>query len=151
MVYEKILIVCTGNICRSPTAEYILKQLLPNFFIVSAGINATPNRKPEPEAIISAQKYGIDITSHIARQLTPQMCEFSDLILVMEDSHIEDVSSISPQSRSKTMLLGQWVNPLFIRDPYKKSQDTFDQIYRQIEHACQAWAEKLQPKNNQLT
>lgn len=143
MKYEKILIVCTGNICRSPTAEYILKQLLPDLFIVSAGINVTPNRAAEPEAILSARKNSIDISSHIARQLTPQMCDFSDLILVMEESHIDDIALISPRSRSKIMLLGQWITPLFIQDPYKKSQDTFDQIYRQIEHACKTWAEKL--------
>lgn len=143
MDYNKILIVCTGNICRSPTAEYILKGLLPNLFIVSAGVTAIPNRQVADEAIISAKKNNIDISSHVARQLTPNMCEFSDLILVMEESHIEDVASISPQSRSKTMLLGQWTNPIFIRDPYKKSQETFDQIYKQINAACIAWAEKL--------
>ncbi|WP_107688657.1 low molecular weight protein-tyrosine-phosphatase [Neisseria wadsworthii] len=143
MKYDKILIVCTGNICRSPTAEYILKQLLPDLFIASAGINATPNRKAEPEAILSAHRNRIDISPHVARQLTPQMCEFSDLILVMEESHIEDIALICPQARSKTMLLGQWTSPLFIQDPYKKSQDTFDQIYRQIENACKTWAEKL--------
>lgn len=144
MTYEKILIVCAGNICRSPTAEYIFKQLLPEHFIISAGIHATAGREADPKAILSAQKRGIDITPHTSRQLTSQMCEFADLILVMENSHIDDIISISPQARSKTMLLGQWGNPVFILDPYKKSQDTFDQIYLQIEKACREWSKKLQ-------
>lgn len=85
MQYQKILIVCAGNICRSPIAEGLLKQSLPDHFIASAGIAALVDHPADDKAIRVAQVHGLDLSAHKAKQLTPQMCLFADLILVMEE------------------------------------------------------------------
>ena len=143
MRYDKILTVCSGNICRSPLAEHILKQQLPNSFVASAGVTAWVGQGADLKAIDVAKRHGLDLSRHDAKQLTIQMCLFADLILVMEEKHIEAVAAIQPLARSKIMLLGQWTGQKNIPDPYRKEQAFFDKVYQQIADACNIWAKKL--------
>ena len=145
MQYQKILIVCAGNICRSPIAEGLLKQSLPDHFIASAGIAALVDHPADDKAIRVAQVHGLDLSAHKAKQLTPQMCLFADLILVMEERQIDAVASIQPLARSKTMLLGQWTAVKNIPDPYQKHEGFFEDVYRQVSASCSTWAAKLKP------
>lgn len=100
-MFQNILVVCMGNICRSPTAERILQKKLPNHRISSAGINALAGKDADFQAIKTALKHGIIVAGHTARQLTPKMCDEADLILVMEPAHIDMVADIQPSARSK--------------------------------------------------
>lgn len=146
-MFNKILVVCVGNICRSPSGEYLLKKLLPNKQVDSAGIATEKSRlsgKPaDAMAIKIASQNDIDLTSHQARQLTAQLCQEYDLILVMEKGHIDAVTSISPAARGKTMLFGQWIGQQDIPDPYKLSQEAFEHAYELIEQSANKWAEKI--------
>ncbi|WP_133406238.1 low molecular weight protein-tyrosine-phosphatase [Parashewanella tropica] len=146
-MFNKILVVCVGNICRSPVGEYLLKQKLPNKQIASAGI-ASKKSKLEGKAADSqmvelAAEHQLDITPHQSQQLTRDLCNQYDLILVMEKGHIDAVTSINPAVRGKTMLLGQWIGQKEIPDPYKLSREAFEHAYALIEQSCDEWAKKL--------
>ncbi|MGN6977225.1 low molecular weight protein-tyrosine-phosphatase, partial [Neisseria sp. P0006.S006] len=116
-----MLIVCLGNICRSPTAERIMQKKLPGYRISSAGIKALAGKDADFQAIKTALKHGVIVAGHTARQLTAPMCEQADLILVMEPSQIDMVADIHPPARSKTMLFAQWLPKKTVPDPYKQS------------------------------
>ncbi|EAS44626.1 phosphotyrosine protein phosphatase [Photobacterium profundum] len=146
-MFNKILVVCVGNICRSPSGEYLLKQYLPNKTINSAGIatakSGLSGKPADKMANTVAQEHGYSLDSHQAQQLTPELCHNYDLILVMEKGHIEAVTSIAPEVRGKTMLFGQWIGQADIPDPYRQSREAFDHAYILIEQAAKAWVAKL--------
>ena len=146
-MFNKILIVCVGNICRSPTGERILQKLLPTKHVASAGIAAEKSRlvdKPADKmAITIANENCVDLENHRAQQLTPQLCAQYDLILVMEKGHVEALTQIAPEARGKTMLFSQWVGQQDIPDPYRQSREAFEHVYRLIEEAAEAWARKV--------
>ncbi|MEZ8013222.1 MULTISPECIES: low molecular weight protein-tyrosine-phosphatase [Vibrio] len=146
-MFNKILVVCVGNICRSPTGERVLQKLLPNKEVASAGIAAEKSRligKPADDtAILIAAENGVDVENHQSQQVTPQLCAQYDLILVMEKGHLEALTQISPEARGKAMLFGQWIGQQDIPDPYRQSREAFEYAYRLIDEAAHAWAEKL--------
>lgn len=146
-MFSNILVVCVGNICRSPTGERVLQQLLPNKTISSAGIAVEKSRltgKPADEkATLIASEKGVSLENHQAQQLTAQLCAKQDLILVMEQGHIDALTEIVPEARGKTMLFGHWMNSVDIPDPYRQSREAFDHAYSLIEQSAQAWAKKL--------
>lgn len=142
-MFDKILVVCIGNICRSPTAERLLQSLLPNKSISSAGISAMVDWPANEQACKIASQHNLSLADHKARQLTSKLCHQNDLILVMEQSHLNGVYQISPESRGKSMLLGRWLNDTEIEDPYKRSDEMYEHVYQLIEKACNAWKDKL--------
>jgi len=146
-MFNKILVVCVGNICRSPVGERLLQKLLPNKEIASAGIAAEKSRligKPADEiATLVAAENGVSLEEHQSQQVTPQLCAQYDLILVMEKGHMEALTQISPEARGKTMLFGQWVGQKDIPDPYRQSREAFEYAHNLIDEAAQAWAKKL--------
>ncbi len=143
MMFDSILVVCTGNICRSPIGERFLRQALPNKKIDSAGTGALVDHGADDSAIKIAEKHGISLTGHKGRQFTSSLGRQYDLILVMEKSHLEQIGRIAPEVRGKTMLFGQWLNHKEIPDPYRKSDEAFASVYQLIEQAGLRWVEKL--------
>ena len=95
------------------------------------------------QAIKTALKHGVVVAGHTARQLTPEMCNAADLILVMEPAHIDMVADILPSARGKTILLAQWLPKKNIPDPFKQSSEMFEAVFQQIQSAAETWAEKL--------
>ena len=146
-MFEKILVVCVGNICRSPTAERLLKQTLPQKDISSAGIAVQRSGLTGKSADKMAQEislaHGVSVEGHQARQLTPALCQQHDLILVMEKGHIDAVAQIAPEARGKVMLLGHFCSGLEIPDPYRLSREAFEQAYELMEQSVDAWSKKL--------
>lgn len=142
-MFNNILVVCVGNICRSPTAEFLLKQALPGKTVHSAGLGALKDHDMDATAREVAQRHGVSCPPHQARQLTRDLCRQADVILVMESRHKEGVSQLAPEARGKTFLLGQWGQGQEIPDPYKKSTEAFEHVYTLIEHHCGLWAGKL--------
>jgi protein-tyrosine-phosphatase len=103
-----ILTVCTGNICRSPMAEGILRSMLSGnhgISVSSAGTHALGGNPATEFAIIAAWEQGIDISGHRARILTADSIKNSNIILCMEPSHVEWVLSqgVSPADRVYTL------------------------------------------------
>lgn len=142
-MFDSILVICTGNICRSPIGERLLRRALPYKTIDSAGVGALVNHAADASAIRVADKYGLSLDGHKGRQFTSALGRQYDLLLVMELSHLEQVSRIAPEVRGKTMLFGHWLNSKEIPDPYRKSDEAFDSVYQLIDQASQSWAAKL--------
>ncbi|MDQ6996435.1 MAG: low molecular weight protein-tyrosine-phosphatase [Mariprofundus sp.] len=142
-MFSDILVVCIGNICRSPMAEALLKARAPaGVRVHSAGIGALVGEPADPASVELMQQRGIDITAHMARQLTAEMVCQADLILVMEDGHQQHIHTRSPAARGKVHSLGKWGDQQ-ISDPYKKSPAYFASILMLIEQGVDAWADKL--------
>ena len=131
-MFNKVLVVCVGNICRSPVGEKLLQQLFPKLEINSAGIAALVGKPADKYSIEVARMQHIDISSHIAKQLTREMIAKHDLILVMEKAHIKAVTEIDPTARGKTMLFAQWNEQQDIPDPYRQKKEAFEFVYELI-------------------
>ncbi|HAT2279236.1 TPA: protein tyrosine phosphatase [Raoultella ornithinolytica] len=142
-MFDSILVVCTGNICRSPIGERFLRQALPNKKIDSAGIRALVGHDADDSAVRIAERNGISLAGHKGQQFTSALSRQYDLILVMEKVHIEQIGRIIPEARGKTMLFGQWLNQKEIPDPYRKSDEAFASVYQMLAQAGQCWVEKL--------
>ncbi|MBN1086338.1 protein tyrosine phosphatase [Erwinia aphidicola] len=140
---NSILVVCVGNICRSPTGERLLKTALHEKNIASAGLGALVDHAADETASSVASEHGVSLEGHAAQQLTSNMCRDYDLILVMEKKHVDQVCRINPSVRGKTMLFGHWINQQEIADPYKKSRDAFEAVYGILENAAQKWVDAL--------
>lgn len=144
-MFDSVLVVCAGNICRSPTAEYVLKAKLEgkNITVSSAGLTALEGKPADATAKKIAQVHGINMDSHQGRQLNSQLIAQNSVILVMEQRHLTDLCSRYPEARGKTFLLGKWINDTEIPDPYRQSQEAFDHVYALIDSACSAWQKYL--------
>lgn len=144
-MFNNILVVCVGNICRSPLAEALLKQHLvgKGKQISSAGLQAVVDHCADHHTIELATAAGIDLSDHKARQLTRAMIADADLILTMEQRHVEDITKLAPQARGKTMLLGRWLNNKEVPDPYRKSTEAFQLSHSLILQATTAWSKYL--------
>jgi protein-tyrosine phosphatase len=142
-MFNTILIVCVGNICRSPSAERILQKLMPIKEVNSAGIATLLAHNIEPNAakLLAANNYNSE--SHCAKQVTSQMINDADLVLVMERKHQRLLMQSYPSASGKIMLLGKWSDNQEIHDPYRKSLTVFEYTFTQIEKNCQAWTQKL--------
>uniref|UniRef100_A0A7C4XKI5 L-threonylcarbamoyladenylate synthase n=1 Tax=candidate division WOR-3 bacterium TaxID=2052148 RepID=A0A7C4XKI5_UNCW3 len=105
-----LLFVCSGNSCRSPMAEGIIKTMLdPNYVIVkSAGTAAVDGLPASDNAKIVVQEFGGDISNHRTKYLTKELIDEADLILVMEYKHYETVLEYAPDAAIKTFLLKEY-------------------------------------------
>ena len=142
-MFNSILVVCTGNICRSPIGERILKQLLPTMQVDSAGTAALIDHNADNSAIKIAKKHGISLEGHKGKQFTAKLARNYDLILAMEKIHIKQIEKIAPEARGKTMLFGHWLENRDIPDPYRKSDEAFASVFVLIQRSSQLWVEKL--------
>ncbi|UYF99276.1 MULTISPECIES: low molecular weight protein-tyrosine-phosphatase [unclassified Halomonas] len=145
-MFQRILVVCVGNICRSPVAEAMLRQRLPGRQFSSAGLGALVGSQIDAHARVLAERDGLEVDNHQARQLTREMLDRADLILVMSDQQRLAVAELSPAALGKTMRLGQWLENgrgKDIPDPYRKSAETFQHVHQLMDQAVQAWALKL--------
>ena len=103
-MFDSILVICTGNICRSPIGERLLRRLLPSKRIDSAGVGALVNHEADESAVRVAEKYGLSLDGHRGAKFTSALARQYDLLLVMEYTHLEQISRIAPEARGKTML-----------------------------------------------
>lgn len=142
-MFNSVLVVCTGNICRSPIGERILKQLLPTMQVDSAGTAALIDHNADNSAIKIAKKHGISLEGHKGKQFTAKLARNYDLILAMEKIHINQIEKIAPEARGKTMLFGHWLENRDIPDPYRKSDEAFASVFVLIQRSSQLWVEKL--------
>ena len=140
---SSVLVVCVGNVCRSPVGERLLAQACPNLRIESAGINALTGNVANKEAADVAAENGVSVEGHIARQFTAEMAADFDLILVLEKGHMRVTAEQAPASTGKTMLFGQWIGQADIADPYQHSLEFHTAVFKELKKASDGWAEKL--------
>lgn len=141
----KILVVCLGNICRSPLAEGILKAKLPQHFIVdSAGtISLHEGENPDRRATATAKNHSVDISKQRSRPITTKDFEDFDKIYCMDLSVMEDVISLAKDDiqREKVSLFLEEAeipgNNYEVFDPYWSEMDGFEQVFRLLEEASE--------------
>lgn len=147
----KILMVCLGNICRSPLAEGILKHKLRqrglDWTVDSAGTGFWHiGEPPDPRSVSIAGQHGLDISGQRARQLQPADFGAYDLILAMDHSNYQDILRLADngQQKEKVEMILNYVDPGSNRnvpDPYW-DDDGFEQVFHMLEEACEQVIEK---------
>ncbi|PJE78777.1 Low molecular weight protein-tyrosine-phosphatase Etp [invertebrate metagenome] len=146
-LFSSVLMVCIGNICRSPTAEYALRQKLSeknsDIIVASAGLHGLTGHTADESASRFAKTVGVDLSQHSARKLTREMVHQYDLVLVMEISHVKAVEQLAPESRGKVHLLGCWNNNIEIPDPYRRGDAAYQQALDLIVPAVDSWVVRL--------
>ena len=144
-MFKSILVVCVGNICRSPMAEAMLQQALADkgIRIASAGLGALVDKPMDATALEVLREHGGDHPDHKAQQLTRDMVRDYDLILTMEPKHIQDITRIAPEARGKTFLLGKWQGDKAIPDPYRQQRPAFEHVHTLVSQAVKDWAKYL--------
>jgi protein-tyrosine phosphatase len=140
---SSVLVVCVGNVCRSPVGARLLASACPGIRVESAGIGALIGHTADKDAAKVASEHGVNVEGHIARQFSGELAKDFDLILVLEKGHRKAMASLAPEVSGKTMLFGKWMGDKDIPDPYRKSLDFHVEVFRQIQYAAQAWAAKL--------
>lgn len=135
----KILMVCLGNICRSPLAHGVMEHLVNErglpWEIDSAGTGGWHvGQQPDSRSIAVAKKYGVDISTQVCRKFNPRDFENFDHILVMDMNNLRDVSTLAgneAELRKVKLFLKEGIVP----DPYY-DDDQFDEVYQMIEKRC---------------
>jgi len=142
----RVLMVCLGNICRSPLAEGILKSKVfsNNVFVDSAGTAAYHvGNLPDSRSIDVAKKYGIDITNQRARAFTAVDFESFDYIYVMDISNYNHIINLANTSSDKEKVKLILNGGLEVPDPYYGGEGGFENVYELLEKSCTLIAEKI--------
>tara|TARA_R110001632_G_scaffold43376_6_gene110101 strand:+ start:102454 stop:102903 length:450 start_codon:yes stop_codon:yes gene_type:complete len=148
---KKILMVCLGNICRSPLAEGIMQSKVNDdkVFVDSAGIAAYHvGELPDKRSIEVARKYGIDLTNQRARKFTSKDFTEFDSIYAMDKENYHNILSLATdtsQTEKVKMILNE-TNPkqnLSVPDPYYGGDEGFEKVYQMLDEACEIIAKKL--------
>ena len=142
MAFDNILVVCVGNICRSPMAEALLKQRFPNKNIDSAGVGALVGHPADPAALEIMNEQQLDVTNHVAKQIDENLAKKADIIFTMSDGQTKWIEERWPFCRGKTFKLGHWKDK-DIADPYKHDKSAFQTAYQDIVDSLEQWSEKI--------
>lgn len=149
---KRILMVCLGNICRSPLAQGILESKVntANFYVDSAGTAAYHvGNLPDKRSIAVAKKYGIDITNQRARKFTVKDFDAFDYIYAMDSSNYQNIMMLARnrEDENKVKIILNEVHPKqnqSVPDPYYGGDQGFENVYQMLDEACEIIVEKLQ-------
>ncbi|BAP46154.1 low molecular weight phosphotyrosine protein phosphatase [Pseudomonas sp. 21LCFQ02] len=145
-MFSELLVVCVGNICRSPMAEAILRDRLADrpISIRSAGLHALTGAPIDGLAREVLDLHGLELPGHRSQQVDRQMLRRADLILSMEQPHLASLFRLAPEVRGKTFLIGQWQHAAEIVDPYKRPRAAFEQTYTHLSRCVDDWLPYIQ-------
>ena len=149
MQVKSILVVCVGNICRSPVGERLLAAKLAErgagIAVSSAGIGALVGQGADETAEQVARDRGLSLEGHIARQFTHELGQDADLILVMEPGHRREIAREVPALSGRVMLFDHWQGGKGIEDPYRHPAGFHETVQSRIAEAAESWASRLAP------
>jgi len=149
-----IIFVCTGNTCRSPMAEALMRQRIANrlqcsihdledrnVMVMSAGIAAASGGRAAPEAVQLMQERGIDINNHESQPLSERLVRFADLILTMTRGHRESIVEQWPDAAARTKVICR--DHADVSDPIGGPIDRYRRCADQIESQLDAWIDEI--------
>ena len=143
---SEILVVCVGNICRSPVAAALLSDALgadSTVIVSSAGIGALVGYPAVEHSLDLMRESGLDISRHSARQLNRELTCSADLILLMEAEFKTAVTAVDPTARSKTFRLREWRDG-DVPDPYQQPRKVFEEALALIREGVSDWVPRIQ-------
>lgn len=142
MAFDNILVVCVGNICRSPMAAAILAKRYPTKHVDSAGVSALVGHPADANAIAVMTTENIDMNAHIAKQISEELVRKADLILTMSISQTKWIEEKWPHCRGKVFRIGHWLDK-DIKDPYGSPKSVFEVAKSNIIDSLEQWNEKI--------
>lgn len=142
-----LLIMCTGNVCRSPMAEALmlhhLKQQRLDARVISRGLAAPIGRAPHPHAVEVAKMHGINLhPEKRASAVSSSDMAMAAAVFVMDVGHRREVQQRFPTASGKTFLLGQWQS-IDIADPINEPFLAFERAWQQCADGVQSWLTQL--------
>lgn len=145
----KILLVCTGNTCRSPLAEVLLRRALEeagveDVAVASAGTGALVGEPASEGSYLVALENGLDLTAHRARVVTREMLSDTDLVLTMDRAHLRKLELLGASGRSH--LLGEYagtVGEVEVADPVGGPIEGYRTTYQQLDDMTRSVARRI--------
>lgn len=145
----KLLVICSGNLCRSPMAEgwarHYLRQRGRPAEVRSASALGFRGLPAESNAIAVMREVEVDISQHRAQPLTSELLLWADYVLVMEISHAQKVREILPESENKTLLLGSFIGQLEIGDPMGSWKGRYRKTRDELVQAVERFIDQMPP------
>lgn len=142
MTIQNILVVCIGNICRSPMAEGLIAAALPDAQVASAGLAAMVGAPADEIARDLMRQRGISIESHRAKQIGLDACQRADLILVMDGQQRRSVEERYLFAAGKVFRLCEFSDQ-DVPDPYGAGRASFERALTLIEDGTQQWVQRI--------
>ncbi|MGF6721172.1 protein-tyrosine phosphatase [Paraburkholderia sp. GAS41] len=134
---KPILVICTANVCRSPMAETVFRQALPDARVLSAGIDAVPGMCADPRVVALLASVGMHVGEHRSQALYSWMIEASWPVLVMSERQKRVIERRHPAARGRVFRL---LEERDIDDPYRKGAEAYQVALRSIYEGVERWS-----------
>jgi protein-tyrosine phosphatase len=144
----RVLVLCHGNICRSPFAAAVLAARIPALEVCSAGLHASDGSPADPVAVKCAGRMGVSLAAHRSVRVGPDALAWADLILVMQGAHAAAIERDWPRFHSRVRLLGDYLPgpPYLLADPWGLEEQVFDSVFARVVRAVEILAERIESR-----